>query len=427
MRMVLMKYLLNDCLLKRYALKKYLPKKYLLVVVCLLSQLFFVEAFATKVYLLTMSPSQQEVYTMWGHTALRVHTDSVDKVYNYGVFLFDDGFLYKFVKGETDYWLDTETIMDANYEAMYKNVYLYQQTLNLTEEEAQAIYQALEENLKPENRVYRYNFFYDNCATRPRNIVEKVLGEIRYPEINNKKTYRDEIYKLTKSSPWLTFGIDLCLGVPTDERIPDYDLMFLPMELHRAYEGAERKVDGVWKPLIRKEITIVQPVHKKGPKEHCYFTPMLCFSLLFLAFAVWTLVRVNRQKQQGKQPLIVEYVLDDVLFIAYGLLGIILAFLAFVSIHPCTHPNLNLLWSNPLQLLFPILVCWKQLTKPFCILLIINAIACIITIFGYWLFPQTMNVATLPLAALMAMRSLYWVWQRGGVEILGFKTSKKNV
>ncbi len=407
--------------------KKYLLKKILLLVVCLLAQLVSVEALATKVYLLTMSPSQQQVYTMWGHTALRVHSDSVDKVYNYGVFLFGDDFLYKFVKGETDYWLDTGTIMETNYEAMYKNVYLYQQTLDLSEEEAQALYLALEENLKPENRVYRYNFFYDNCATRARNIVEKVIGEIRYPKINNKLTYRDEIYKLTKSSPWITFGIDLCLGVPTDERIPDYDLMFLPMELHRAYGGAERKVDGQWKPLVRKEITIVQPVHKKGTLERHYFTPLLCFTVLFLAFSVWTIVRVKRQKLQGKSNSVAEYVLDDVLFIVYGLLGVVLAFLAFVSIHPCTHPNLNLLWSNPLQLLFPILICWKRLTKMFCVMLAVNAAACIVAVLGYWVFPQTMNVATLPLSALMAMRSLYWFWQRGGVEILGVKTSKKNV
>lgn len=133
--------------------KIYLLKKCLLLVVCLLAQLLFVEAFATKVYLLTMSPSQKEVYTMWGHTALRVHNDTVDKVYNYGVFLFDDGFLYKFVKGETDYWLDTGTILETNYEAMYKNVYLYQQTLNLSEEEAQTLYRALEENLKDRKSV----------------------------------------------------------------------------------------------------------------------------------------------------------------------------------------------------------------------------------------------------------------------------------
>ncbi len=405
--------------------KKYRLKRCLLLIVCLLSQLVSVEAFATKVYLLTMSPSQKEVYTMWGHTALRVHNDSVDKVYNYGVFLFDDGFLYKFVKGETDYWLDTGTIMETNYEAMYKNVYLYQQTLDLSEEEAQTLYRALEENLKPENRVYRYNFFYDNCATRARNIVEKSLGEIRYPKINNKLTYRNEIYKLTKSSPWLTFGIDLCLGVPTDKRIPDYELMFLPMELHRAYGGAERWVNGEWKPLIRKEITIVQPVHKKEQKEHHLFSPLLCFSLLFFGFFVWTIVCVRRQRKKGKNDSVVEYILDDVLFFAYGLLGVLLAFLAFVSIHPCTHPNLNLLWSNPLQLLFPILVCWKRFTKTFCIMLMVNAVACLATILGYWLFPQTMNVATLPLAALMAMRSLYWIWKRGGVEILGVKTSKK--
>lgn len=407
--------------------KIYLLKKCLLLVVCLLAQLLFVEAFATKVYLLTMSPSQKEVYTMWGHTALRVHNDTVDKVYNYGVFLFDDGFLYKFVKGETDYWLDTGTILETNYEAMYKNVYLYQQTLNLSEEEAQTLYRALEENLKPENRVYRYNFFYDNCATRARNIVEKSLGEIRYPKINNKLTYRDEIYRLTKSSPWLTFGIDLCLGVPTDERIPDYDLMFLPMELHRAYAGAERMVDGEWKPLIRKEITIVQPVHKKGLKEHHYFTPIFCFSVLFLVFSIGTILRIRWQKRQGKSNSVIEYILDDVLFVGYGLLGVVLAFLAFVSIHPCTHPNLNLLWSNPLQLLFPILICWKRLSKIFCILLVVNAVACMVSILGYWIFPQTMNIATLPLAALMAVRSLYWFWQRGGAEILGFRTSKKNV
>lgn len=349
-----------------------------------------------RVSLLTSTPSDQEVYTVWGHTAVRVRTDSVDVVYNYGVFEFEDDFVYKFVKGETDYWLEKEPMPLTRAYAAYKNVNLFEQTLNLTVEESNMVYEALERNALPENRLYRYNFFYDNCATRPRNILEKAIGRIDYPVWNNTTTYRDEIHELTQNCQWLQFGIDLCLGSETDERVDDYALLFLPRYLHDAYEEA-KKADG--SPLVVSESKLVPQLPVKNDENG--WTPTVTFWVLFVAVTLFTLWQYKKKNNNR--------VLDAVLLGAYGMVGVLLFFLTFVSTHPCVNPNFNLLWANPLQLLVIPLLFVRKWERPLKCLMMANVV-CSLSVFLVWAVSlQIFHVANIPLILLLVERSLFIV------------------
>ena len=346
-----------------------------------------------RVSLLTSTPSNDEVYTVWGHSAVRVRTDSTDVVYNYGVFMFDDGFVYKFVRGETDYWLEKESMGMARVEAIYKNVDLYEQVLNLSEEEARSVYWLLEENSQPQNRSYRYNFFYDNCATRPRNLIEKALGGIEYPVWNSEVTYRDEVHRMTADCPWLQFGIDLCLGSPTDEEVGDYGLMFIPSYLHDAYKDAVKLTGD---KLVQTETLVVSAVPSE---KELVLSPLFLFSLLcvFVTFLTW---RKYRKGGNGRW-------LDSLLFVTLGMVGCLLFFLTFFSTHPCVSPNFNLLWANPLQLLIPLALFVRKAATCLKGLLWANLFASGLVLAGWFVLPQEFHVANLPLILMSMGRSLY--------------------
>lgn len=388
------------------------------IVLCLLLFFSIVEAFSTRVSILTTTACDDEVYTLWGHTAVRVCTDTTDVVYNYGVFEFDDGFIYKFVKGETDYWLEQEPERYSVVSALYKNVYLYEQVLDLSEEEAMKIRLALEENVKEENKYYRYNFFFDNCATRPRDLIEKELGGLVYPRFGNTSTFRDEIYKLTAPMPWLTFGIDLCLGLPTDRVVSDREMMFLPYAFMKTYAGTMRNMEGMEKPLVKETNTLASPLNKamrerigleeKMPRNEDALHPTLVFAVIAIVALVLTLYQYRRNRKKNYISAS-EVVADDILFVCYGLTGLLVAFVAFISVHPCTHPNFNLLWVNPLQLFFPVLFHVKRLRKAFGCAMWLNLFGCVMAVLGYFLLPQRLNDAVLPLSFLMIGRSLYWL------------------
>ena len=184
-----------------------------------------------QISLLTASPGS-EVYEKYGHTALRVKElhGRYDVIFNYGLFSFDaPNFLYRFVKGETDYQLGATRPEYFIPEYVLRGSDLTEQILNLNQQEATDVLNALQENLKPENRVYRYSFIFDNCSTRPRDIVAaNIPGGVEYKTENIDKTFRDLLHRQTGPRTWLTFGIDLTLGARTYGKPTFEPRMFLP-------------------------------------------------------------------------------------------------------------------------------------------------------------------------------------------------------
>lgn len=320
-------------------------KHRVLLLLLLFLSLPFVANAKTTVYLLTTYPSDREVYTVWGHTALMVTTDSTSVVYNYGVFEFSDDFIYKFVSGQTDYCLDTDSPQSVANELVWKNSYAYLHELDLTEAEAERVHAALLLNAKPENKVYRYKFFSDNCATRPRDLLERCIGEVKYMPIGNTESYRDKIHVLCASMPWLRVGIDLCLGSGADEVIPDAMVTFLPVELMKRVESATvTDSSGAIRPLVKTKMEMWHPQPKKYVVGDFPVSPVK-MSALLLFLALLSLVFAWRN-------ICVAYVrtFGATLFFVFGLTGMLIFFLSFFSTHECTFPNFNLLWTNPLHL-----------------------------------------------------------------------------
>ncbi|MEI7502316.1 MAG: DUF4105 domain-containing protein, partial [Paludibacter sp.] len=192
--------------------------------------------------LITCSPGQ-EVYSIFGHTAIRVKdaTTGVDIVFNYGVFSFDiEHFYYKFIKGETDYQLGVYNTSVFLPEYAERKSMVWEQVLNLTPTEKRRIISALENNYKPENRIYRYNFAFDNCSTRPRDkITSAMLGFVKFQTASDSKTFRQWIGVYTGSDTWLKFGIDLIFGLEADKTTTVNESMFLPEVLMTEFQSAQ--------------------------------------------------------------------------------------------------------------------------------------------------------------------------------------------
>lgn len=299
--------------------------------------------------LLTCSP-HEEVYSLYGHTALRYRDlhqgKEADFVFNWGVFNFNaPHFVARFVFGLTDYELEMApfSVFCKYYQHWGSSV--TEQVLNLTAEEKLALNVALEENYQPENRVYRYNYFYDNCSTRPRDIIERsISGKVVYEARNDyKPSFREMIHEKTRHHDWAKFGNDLLLGLKADFKTTREEQEFLPDNLlydfdHAVIQGS----DGNYRPLVKERRMPVQPgVQSITPDFFC--SPTACFTFLFVATLLIAAVEMKRQKTFP--------VWDAVLMLCLGLAGCVL-FVMIFSQHPTTSLNLQLLLLNPVHLFY---------------------------------------------------------------------------
>jgi hypothetical protein len=195
----------------------------------------------------------------------------VDRVYNYGTFSYDDDFLYKFIKGDLDYFLSISNLEEFMWEYEMDNRGVTQQILHLNQSEKEKLYQLLEENHLPENRVYHYDFLFDNCSTRLRDILEKATGKnIEYDfsfitknaQAKNQ-SYRNMIDECAGHLKWLTFGMDLMIGVPSDKIATPREHLFLPNNLMTAYFFASTNDGNRPSPLVANTKTILHFDAKK--------------------------------------------------------------------------------------------------------------------------------------------------------------------
>ena len=186
-----------------------------------------------KVSVLTCAPGN-EAYALYGHTGLRYcdNARGVDVVFNYGYFDFSSpNFIWRFILGETDYMVGAVPYDVFCQEYLQRDSGIFGQELELTPEQARRLYYLLVENCLPVNRTYRYNYFYNNCTTKARDIIEAAVapdGEIKYATTEECPTFRDVVHRFTEVSPWYTFGIDLLLGYEADIRQDARTLQFIP-------------------------------------------------------------------------------------------------------------------------------------------------------------------------------------------------------
>ena len=299
-----------------------------------------------EISLLTCSP-HQEVYSLYGHTAIRVEDKSTgnDFVVNYGMFSFDQPyFVLRFVFGLTDYDMGITHFEQFRGEYQYYGSSVTQQTLDLTPDEKRHILMALEENSRPENVTYRYNYFYDNCTTRARDmLVNHLDGEVAYnSRLDSTMTFRSMVHQCNEAYPWARFGNDMLLGYKADTQTTIGDRQFLPSHLMADFSTATIKTsDGHERPLVKKTTEIV-PTGVQVVEEGFPLRPRTCFLILL---AVTLLVSLWEMRHHR-----ISWIYDAILMTACGLAGIILTAMIF-SYHPTVSQNFQLLLLNPLPLL----------------------------------------------------------------------------
>lgn len=313
----------------------------------LLTALTFVSGGATTVSLLTCSPGRN-IYELEGHTGLRIqHPMYGDFTVNWGVFDFDSpNFIYRFVKGETDYMAaaaPTGMFLES-YRRQGRTV--REQVLRLDSVQTERLVGMVMANLRPENRVYRYNYVLDNCATRPLAMVEAATGDtVRLGASPLSPvagaSFRNVMRHYHRNYPWYQFGIDLALGSGIDRPISEREATFAPVVLADMMAG-EKSHPG--EPLVVSDGYLVgspsSPSAVSGPTPWM-LTPMFWASLMLL-LSIWVSVR-----QIGGHAKAARW-FDSVFFSLCGLAGLLLTFLIFVSVHESTSPNWLYLWLNPL-------------------------------------------------------------------------------
>ena len=366
-----------------------------------------------QISLLTCSPSDVAAYTLYGHTALRVRdavqVDSLnekvtDLVFNYGIFDFSKpNFIYRFAKGETDYMLGVCNFDDFLSEYQMRGSEVYEQLLNLTHEEKNILWEALVTNAQPENRVYRYNFFFDNCATRPAVLVaQSVHGTIVYSDHSQPETFREMINYCTRDYPWITFGCDLVIGSPADRVTTVPESFFIPAYLKKAYDGAWIiHTDGTKRKLVSSGQILAEEAQFADETKADLFTPIVCTGLFFFVILLLTLV-------EWRKKIYFRW-LDSLLFSLAGMAGCVLFFLSFISVHPGMWPNISIVWLHPLHVFGVLLFAVKKLNKVAYCYHFINFVALLLVLPVWHFIPQYLNMAFIPLIGSLWLRSGYYI------------------
>ena len=303
---------------------------------------------SVEISLLTCQP-HDEVYSLYGHTAIRYHDihkkDGVDAAFNYGVFNFNaPHFVARFVFGLTDYELGAYPYDLFQAEYRHFGSMVTEQVLNLTREEKLRLREALSENLRPENRVYRYNYFYNNCTTKARDIIEQCInGNVKYAERKDyTPTYRDMVHDITQRNPWSRWGNDLLLGIKSDHPTTLRQQEFLPHNLMYDFDRAQIYADGTYRPLV-KERRISVPAGVQMQDSGFPLSPMQCFIALLVVGLVLFFIQLKKHR--------IFVIWEVLLLLATGIIGIVL-FLMLFSQHPTVSLNLQFILFNPLPWIF---------------------------------------------------------------------------
>lgn len=349
-----------------------------------------------------------EIFELEGHTALHVTAPGGDYAVSYGLFSFDQpNFVYRFVKGETDYsvGLIPWQFFVQEYKARGRRV--VEHRLNMTGEQKQRLMALLEENLRPENATYRYNYVRDNCATRPLAILEKAYGDSIQLAADTVSgvgdedaTFRNIMRRYHRNYPWYQFGIDLCLGPGVDGKINNRERAFAPVVMDS--QLAEATVGG--KPLVDSTIVVneSEPEAAVESPTPWFLTPLCVFSILLLVSLLITVQDVRRKR--------VTRWFDTVLFGSYAIMGVIVFYLVTVSTHEATTPNWLVVWLNPLCIIAAVGEWIKRAEKLVIWYQIINFALLLLLVLCWGLTGQSANAAFWPMIAAEMLRSVNYVY-----------------
>jgi len=353
---------------------------------------------AIQVSLLTCSPGN-ELYSIFGHSALRIHDQSTgtDIVYNYGTFDFNDPDFYtKFVKGKLLYFLSQNNYADFIYSYSLEGRSIAEQYLQLTCAQKIQLQQFVWKNMQEENRYYKYDFLYDNCTTRLRDIIEQFQdAEMKtgiIPQASDK-TFRNALYDYLDKGQmhWSKLGIDLVLGSTIDKKMSNREAMFLPEYLETGIDSTRNQQQYL---VAIKQFPV--PINQSETNQYSLLvTPIFIFSIVFLL-----IISLSFSKN-----LIIARALnlfDHIYFTLLGLLGCLFIFMWFGTDHKQTTYNYNLLWAWPTHIFWFFSKRYPYFRNFYVTLYFI--VGSLVLILWFFL-PQQLNVSLIPIVGIAAFRS----------------------
>ncbi len=356
----------------------------------------------SEIIVLILDPKQVELYSAFGHSAFRVSDppNQIDIIFNYGIFDFDQpNFYLNFTKGKLYYKLGT-----GSYDA-YKNYYFREgrswreHVLNIDQGDKQTIFDFLMNNARPENANYYYNYCYDNCATRMRDVINMTFGkriQYDYSYANDSLSFRDLMDLYLDYHSWGDLGIDICLGSEIDATANGFHYQYMPLYLEEAILAATLETDSTAVPLVDSSATINTSA---GQPTDAGVKPMHFFVGLFFMIGLIT--------HRGLKHKANYRFIDIVLYGLTGLLGCFLLFLWFGTDHLSVY-NFNLIWAMPLNLVGLVFLLGKSRANNWLgsYFLGFGSLQ-VLLIFFRELLPQQIHFALIPLALALALRSFY--------------------
>ena len=384
-----------------------------LLLICVSAKAQFVPlSESSEISIITIGPGA-ELYDKFGHSAFRIQDPETgqDVVFNYGAYDFNTpNFYLKFAQGKLLYEIDAEYFESFFPRYVAQNRWMKEQTLNLTLSEKQAVSDYLWNNLKPENKKYKYDFFFDNCATKMRDVIQKVLGntlEFKDNHLQEELTFRQLIQQNLNSNSWGSLGIDIALGAVIDRKAKPIEYQFLP---EYVYEGAANAVinrNGTSESLV-KQTTVLFQNTPAPTKNNFFLSPLFVLGILGLLI-VFVTYRDYKRNSRSRY-------LDLFIFLFTGLVGVFLLLLWFATDHTATANNYNLLWAFPISLLLIVMITKKNIfhkLKRYVLLLVLLLV--LLTI--HWLTGvQVFAIGLLPLLVALAIRYLYLIYFLGRKE-----------
>lgn len=352
-----------------------------------------------EISIITIGPGNS-LNDAFGHNAFRVRSGYVDIVYDYGRYPFNDpNFILNFARGKLKYSQGKEPFYSFLRRYVRHDRTIKEQVLDLSYEQKRALYSFLIENNKPENKDYLYDFFYDNCATKMRDVAEQVLNSnivYKTPESYKSETFRQLINNNLNWNSWGSLGINIALGSVIDKPATPREYMFLPEFIFQSFENASFKNTG--KPLVKSSSIVYK--QKEAFAASSFFTsPLFVFSLISI-FIIY--ITYNNSKNSKRSVW-----LDISLFGLTGIIGVFILLLWFATDHTATAYNYNLLWAFPLSLFAIIQVVKKQPKKWF-----IGYLKLLIIMLGlmtmHWVIGvQRFAPALIPLLIAFLIRYIY--------------------
>lgn len=360
-----------------------------------------------EVSLLTADPGG-ELYSSFGHSAIRLREigpDGRDLVFNFGTFDFDTPNFYgKFATGKLNYMLSVVNYDRFIVEYDHYKRGLREQVLDLNQEQKDFLLQHLDAQYAPERRFYKYDFFYNNCATKIRDAFDIAMGEqlVWSDSVAEEKTFRNLIDEFVVRLPWADFGIDLALGAVIDRPATELEKQFLPTYMEQAFANATIVENGVSRPLVKQSRVLLE--YPKENAQQSLLNPSMVFWLLTLVFAALTFYGFKKGKLMKG--------LDIALFGAVGILGLVVAFLWFFTDHTATAWNWNILWAFPGHLV----LVWGLVARPNATWIssyLLFAMGATIMTLLLWMFGlQSFSPALIPILLLILLRSNFLFYNR---------------